>query len=721
MILCSYTGEWENYLKVDSVFSIYVDENDHWFATNSGVVLKNNSEKHHYTSKDGLSESGYKEILKTGDGRILAIGMQGSISQFNSKKDGFHSLSEGYRLQNLGSPVKAMVQGNYLILLFETRLCFFELSSSTSILSIDIQGENSFGIDEPVDIEIVGSKLYLGKKASIRSIPLNFQSLLESLNENNQLINPSDPSEWQELVIDTSFTEDVMEIQQNSTGTSVNYFSSKGFRDSVSQTYSIRGDSSIVMEGNSLDVAQWFDDSVNVASVVKHNNQGWYIYTPSKVYHYVNQSMSSVGDLGTIPDSVNVVHMSVRKDQSVITHDSSQVFLQSANSWKKVYTGNTILASFAFSTDEIRVLVSDTLFTLEASGVFGVREKIPLTCPDGLVYLGHIKENGALLFSSVSSGVHYISVYSEGMHCNVLNTGIDTSAIIHLADGVFGGNDSEVFLAVASDGHLKIFPSNSAFTQFGAPVIDRKVNQFSKPNSISRDYEGAFWITVNDGFGFLCEKLTEAQSGSEVELEDLYDKECLDNNTITRVDQKLEYPKYLFRTSFTDSAQYVWLSAVSEGLFKIDATAKIFETNKSERFLPNNSGLGNATILNSIYDSESGKIWLQHTNGYSVYHSSSRSAGGIGATNNSFSAYPNPFYPLKHGVMAIDNIRNNSEVTIRNEQGVVLKMFSPEQTRDGFIQWNGKNQDDKLVKPGIYFIVIRNGKKYQKRKVIVLH
>jgi flagellar hook assembly protein FlgD len=84
-------------------------------------------------------------------------------------------------------------------------------------------------------------------------------------------------------------------------------------------------------------------------------------------------------------------------------------------------------------------------------------------------------------------------------------------------------------------------------------------------------------------------------------------------------------------------------------------------------------------------------------------------------------AYPNPFRPKQGQRLIIDNISEDSFVSVYNRGGALVKSFYDSDVLGGRAEWDGTDKTGKLVAPGVYHYVVRKGSKKKTGKIILIH
>jgi len=86
--------------------------------------------------------------------------------------------------------------------------------------------------------------------------------------------------------------------------------------------------------------------------------------------------------------------------------------------------------------------------------------------------------------------------------------------------------------------------------------------------------------------------------------------------------------------------------------------------------------------------------------------------------------YPNPFKPNHESTVIQFNLKKTgiTEVSIYNVKGQKVRTLTREnmQIGDHSLQWNGKNENGKLVASGVYFYSVTQDEKQVTKKMIIM-
>jgi len=170
----------------------------------------------------------------------------------------------------------------------------------------------------------------------------------------------------------------------------------------------------------------------------------------------------------------------------------------------------------------------------------------------------------------------------------------------------------------------------------------------------------------------------------------------------------------------TDAQNGLWIGTLGEGAYLFSKVNNSPDSLIAKHFKTRN-GLLNEMVYDIAIDTIKGRVYFAHDLGLSVYSTA--------IVRNAFNymqgdapkpiAYPNPFRPKLHSAVTIDYISQNSTVYIFDSSGKRVRFFNSDELRGGAVAWDGKNESGKLVAPGLYHYMIKDGKKTAKGKIMV--
>jgi len=170
----------------------------------------------------------------------------------------------------------------------------------------------------------------------------------------------------------------------------------------------------------------------------------------------------------------------------------------------------------------------------------------------------------------------------------------------------------------------------------------------------------------------------------------------------------------------TDAQNGLWIGTLGDGAYLLSKKNNSPDSLTAKHFKTKN-GLLSEMVYDIAIDTIKGKVYFAHDLGLSVYSTTAvRSASNYmqGDAPKPI-AYPNPFRPKLHNAVTIDYISEKSAVYIFDSSGRRVRFFSTNELRGGAVAWDGKNESGKLVAPGLYHYMIKDGKKIAKGKIMV--
>jgi len=116
-----------------------------------------------------------------------------------------------------------------------------------------------------------------------------------------------------------------------------------------------------------------------------------------------------------------------------------------------------------------------------------------------------------------------------------------------------------------------------------------------------------------------------------------------------------------------------------------------------------NSGLANNEINALVMNHETGILFIGTGNGLSSLKTPfSEPKPDLGEIK----IYPNPFMPMEHDHLIIDELAQDVSVHIYTSSGYLVRQFSLEDVTGRRLFWDGLNQVGEPISGGIYLIVV---------------
>jgi hypothetical protein len=167
----------------------------------------------------------------------------------------------------------------------------------------------------------------------------------------------------------------------------------------------------------------------------------------------------------------------------------------------------------------------------------------------------------------------------------------------------------------------------------------------------------------------------------------------------------------------------IWLGSSNQGVFRLTKYKKSRDTLSVVHFTTKDGLLSNR-VHDMAIDPVLGMAWFAHDVGITRYSRNDLRNAQKFMTSEApagVKAYPNPFRPKLGHRLVIDNIAEDSFVSIYNRGGSLVRSFRNAEVLGGRAEWDGLDKNGKLVAPGVYHYVVRKGSKKETGKIILVH
>jgi hypothetical protein len=170
----------------------------------------------------------------------------------------------------------------------------------------------------------------------------------------------------------------------------------------------------------------------------------------------------------------------------------------------------------------------------------------------------------------------------------------------------------------------------------------------------------------------------------------------------------------------TDAQNGLWIATNGNGAYSFSQINNSPDSLMAKHYRIKD-GLLSEAIYDIAIDTVKGKVYFAHDMGLSVYSTALvRNASGYMQSDSPKPiAYPNPFRPNLHSSVTIDYISEKSLVYIFDSSGKRVRFFKGNDLRGGAAIWDGKSESGKLVAPGLYYYMVKDGNKIAKGKIMV--
>jgi len=169
-----------------------------------------------------------------------------------------------------------------------------------------------------------------------------------------------------------------------------------------------------------------------------------------------------------------------------------------------------------------------------------------------------------------------------------------------------------------------------------------------------------------------------------------------------------------------DAQNGLWIGTQGDGAYLLSKVNDSPDSLTARHFKIRN-GLLNEMVYDIAIDTIKGKVYFAHDLGLSIYSTAivRNASNYMQGDAPKPIAYPNPFRPKLHSAVTIDYISEKSVLYIFDSSGKRVRFFNTDELRGGAVAWDGKNEDGKLVAPGLYHYMVKDGKKTAKGKIMI--
>ncbi len=649
--------EWKVFSQPSPVYSVVPYDSGYVLATGGGVQFSTPRIKRLWTSADGLGATAFYGVAQT-DSQIYAVSEYGLVAAYDKKFGRWNVVNRAFLSNNIHMvPGQVVAKKNNLVVAFENRLAFFDTDQNAFFLTIDKIGNIPLITKSPQKIVIKGDSLFVLLGTEVYGRKMDW----DNMGSDARLV---DPTSW-------FMSKNIKDVDQFFDSQKQDV--SKIERESVFYNYTLDG----VYEMT----------AVSGGGIVAATSNGWMAYSDG--YNWKN-SIPIWNGLGSNTESYDygMKVLSSLDDGTLLAHVWGMgLFLYKDNGYTpfKEFRPQDENSCLDEVLDDYTVVVGTTIapdssgFLIATSGQKSY----------GLVY---IKKNGD------------ISCLSEIGSTPIVGT-LAAKADAETGDWLVFASSRESF-HVFLGGSLDVFRLKPPSKKGRRLSVSEKKNYATPSGRAPLDFafdkdDNALWMITIGSLAYMDE-----------------DRDTLIQPSSTKGLVGAEY------TSVDRDVQgNIWLGTADQGVFRLSKRKKSKDTLAVERFATEQGLLSNK-VRDLAIDPVLGMIWFAHDDGVTRYSRKDLRNAEKMMTSEApaeVKAYPNPFRPKQGQLLIIDNISEDSFVSIYNRGGSLVKSFYDGDVLGGRAEWNGTDKTGKLVAPGVYHYIVRKGSKKKTGKIILIH
>ena len=691
-LVCAYANEeWKGFSVPFPIRDVARDGDNLVLATDGGIRFKGPDIDEVHTSESGLETSVFYAVIVV-NGKLYAISENGLVARREGIR--WKVINRSYLSRNSRViPGKVLSSGQYIAILFEDGLAFFDTESATSVLQVSNIGDVSLSVYPPQDIASRNDSLFVQTARGVYARKMAWPDLSRDF----RLV---DPMSWNRVETDI-FVKDSLHV----------YADGKEFTDSV-----------LFKDGKSR--IQWVAEGENYtylvgSDVIFWNKKG----TLMDVTKYLGYTLGSVYEIQMIPGG-GIVAASPEGFGAIS---------------KGSYWSDILEFYFGYGN---------------YAEAYGKRMKV-LSVLDDDMMMYHVWGMGMRIVKGLGTLAHRLIEPADGTCMDQYFDNYTIAAGTTVAPDKSGfltatANNSGKYglIYITKDGEISC-ATGVGSTPFAGPLVARQDGSDWVVYVSSREMTEAFSAGGLDIFRFpspssnggrianvKTETLPYIENRTPVDFA-LDEKHKvlwmistmdigymeLDSDTIRKPNSTNGLSGADFSGIDVDPHGNIWLSSTNQGAYRLQRKGDTFDTLLVSRYTAKDGLLSNG-VLDVAIDNVFGMVWFGHENGISRYRRSDLREADHFMTDSagaSVIGYPIPFRIGQHARFTIDHIAENSRVDIYNRGGSLIRSFVGNEVAGGKVEWDGFGKNGRLVAPGVYYYVVRTPSKKERGKFIVIH
>ena len=649
--------EWKVFSQPSPVYSAIPYDSGYVLATGGGVQFSTPRIKRLWTSADGLGATAFMGVAQT-DAKIYAVSEYGLVTSFDKKTSSWSIANRSYLNKKVQVvPGQVISKKNNLVVAFEDRLAFFDTDQSSFFLTIDKIGNTSLVTRSPQKISIKDDSLFVLLGTEVYGRKMNWANMEADV----RLV---DPTSW---------------VKKKNISDADRYFESQ--KQDVSKI-----ERETLFNNYALD-SVYEMTAVSGGGIVAATSNGWMAYSDG--YNWLN-SVPIWNGMGSYTGSYDnrMKVLSALDNGLLLAHVWGMgFFLFKDNGYTlfKTWTPQDENSCLDEYLDDYTVAIGTT------------------AAPDssGFLVATSGQKNYGLAYITKDGDISCLSEIGSSPIVGTLVAKTDAET----GEWLVYVSSREAFY-VSLGGSLDVFRLPPPSKNGGRLLVSEKKNYATPGGKAPLDFvfdkdDNALWMVTVGSLAYMDE-----------------DRDTLVQPSSTKGLIGAEY------TSMDRDVQgNIWLGTADQGVFRLSKRKKSKDTLAVERWTTE-QGLLSSKVHDLAIDPIKGMIWFAHDGGVTRYSRKDLRNAEKMMTSEApaeVKAYPNPFRPKQGQRLVIDNISEDSFVSVYNRGGALVKSFYDSDVLGGRAEWDGTDKTGKLVAPGVYHYVVRKGSKKKTGKIILIH
>ena len=677
--------------------AIPLGDNGVLLATEGGIRYRTLDVDNVFHSEHGLETSSFYALASSNHG-VFAVSEFGLIARYLPEEIRWKVLNRSYVNNNVRMvPGGAEISGGILVLAFEDRLAFYDLTKNSSILTIERIGSYELLANPIRNMVIRGDSLYVKTERAVFAREMSWNTLASD----KRL---SDPNSWSILP----------------------------------ETQSVKGlepkDKSTVKVGKKkLTNPLLFNNGTSVVQWIVEGADGYYLvgssliaYCPKGTTNVVDLTYYAAFAIGSTYEIINLPFggMVAASGEGNLVSGNITGLNKPFVTFNGMGSYSTEIKTLSASPDgEVFFHVWGRVYQMYSMTPTSAKLEYGYTPYDGLCFDNYLR-NFAISWNTVpapdNSGFLTTTSSNDGYSIVYFTKEGDVRCANHVGSESVAG---AMHVLVDDDGSWLIYVGSRKATNSADPG-NLDVFKFPAPNEnggelangVRKTYKIGGPVPVDMAYDSVANRLWM------VSISNLYyfDKE---NDTLVSPTSTngLRSPEY---TSIaTDVHGNLWVGTANQGVYRLTSKKSSPDTLSVLR-LTTRDGLLNNDVRDLAIDPVYGVAWFAHLNGVSYYQRNDLKDARANMTDSAkvkVKAYPIPFRPKVHARFTIEGVTESSVVSIYNRGGALIRAFRNSDLLGGKLEWDGCDKSGRLVAPGVYYYVINDGSKNKKGKFLIVH
>lgn len=718
----------EGFSVPSEIHSATIYQNHLFLATDGGIrFYLGDNQSVVYTADDGLEATMFYAIASN-ENALYAVSAKGLIAKKTGLTSNFKVINRSFVSGN-SQVLKELIllKDSVMVLAFNDKLAFIDLISERSLISLTSIASHRLNTEMITAMTIKEDSLYVAINNNVYARKMNWSDMGADLFL-------ADPSSWKKYSItlppDTiramAWLKDSLVVRAERGSF---YYNEKGEKTEASLNQA-----SITLEDKELNDSLLFKNDSSLVEWILKTENGHYFIGPSTVIYREGSKMADVYAWNFY--SLGPAHQTITLNTGGVLAASpyGDISLSDGFTWTPKQRLN--FTPFTFEKEAITSKMKSISIDKNGNLLYGLwgggfilyknlglelkKYIVPgTTCIDEFIddYTVTIGSTTApdqsgffvSYWFSPNYGFAYIDLDGDVSCANRVGSTSYPGPLQVIASA----EDPDQWLLYSSAGNVNDVNGSGFLDVFsftkpsktGGRIVDVEHRTYDGPNKeyiVDMDFDpsGRLWVAGHTSLGYL-------------------DPE----------DDQIRHPHKI--SGF---------SGASNSSMEVDVQGNIWlgSKNGAYRFSPKNGspdtlttlhwatkqGLVSDVIYDIAIDSIQGMVWFGHDLGVTRYTRKDLRKADAFMTEDSPKktiAYPNPFKPKVHGKMIIDYVAEDARIQIFNAGGALVRSFVNEDLLGGKLEWDGTDLKGRLVAPGLYHYLVKNGSKIEKGKILIVH